>query len=181
MLKDELKISTISIPRKAWFCDPSLYHFLQKAPNLGQIGCFFSYIFQNTPNFANWAHWVCDDNPPIDIPKLTKMHLKTFEHPRQWEPPRGAKWKNLPDFGLFFPMFPLFLDFFPFSLSFSRFFPVFPWFLTIFLLSRGALYPPCSYTGYATEGGGTELLTSCLEALSPPGYAWVALLSTGAM
>ena len=37
--------------------------------------------FQNTPNFANWAHWVCDDNPPIDIPKVTKMHLKTFEHP----------------------------------------------------------------------------------------------------
>ena len=33
MLKVELKIATISIPRKAWFCDPSLYHFLQKAPN----------------------------------------------------------------------------------------------------------------------------------------------------
>ena len=34
MLKVEFKISTISIPRKAWFCDPSLYIFLQKAPNL---------------------------------------------------------------------------------------------------------------------------------------------------
>ena len=56
--------------------------FLQKAPNLEQIGCFFSLIFQNTPNFANWAHWVCEDNPPIDIPRPTKMHLKTFEHPR---------------------------------------------------------------------------------------------------
>ena len=69
--------------------------FLQKAPNLGHIGCFFSYIFQNTPNFANWAHWVCDDNPPIDIPKLTKMHLKTFEHPRipcvSENPPPGVK------------------------------------------------------------------------------------------
>ena len=73
--------------------DPSLYlkkpdfvtHlytiFLEKAPKLRQIGRFLGKIFQNTSNFANWAHWVCDENPPINIPKMTKMHLKTFEHP----------------------------------------------------------------------------------------------------
>ena len=82
MLKVEFKISTISIPRKVWFCDPSVYHFSAKSTQDGAHWVLFSYIFQNTPNFANWAHWVCDDNPPIDIPKLTKMHHKTFEHPR---------------------------------------------------------------------------------------------------
>ena len=42
MLKVEFKISTISIPRKAWFCDPSLYHFLQKAPIWGKLGPFLA-------------------------------------------------------------------------------------------------------------------------------------------
>ena len=66
----------------------------------------------------------------------------------------GAKWKNLPDFGLFFPIFSLFLDFFQFFLSFSRFFPSFSKFLTISLLSGGALCLPCPYTGYATGVSG---------------------------
>ena len=35
MLKVEFKISTISIPRKAWFCDPSLYHFSAKSTQFG--------------------------------------------------------------------------------------------------------------------------------------------------
>ena len=97
MLKVEFKISTISIPRKAWFCDPSLYHFSAKSTQSVANWVLFSWIFQNTPNFANWAHWVCDDNPPIDIPKLSKMHLKTFEHPRipfvsEKPPPPGQEY-----------------------------------------------------------------------------------------
>ena len=35
MLKVEFKISTISIPRKVWFCDPSLYHFSAKSTQFG--------------------------------------------------------------------------------------------------------------------------------------------------
>ena len=35
MLKVEFKISTISIPRKAWFCDPSLYHLSAKSTQFG--------------------------------------------------------------------------------------------------------------------------------------------------
>ena len=27
----------------------------------------FCQIYQNAPNFANWAHWVWNGNPPIDI------------------------------------------------------------------------------------------------------------------
>ena len=43
MLKVEFKISTISIPRKAWFCDPSLYHFFcKKHPIWGKLGAFFA-------------------------------------------------------------------------------------------------------------------------------------------
>ena len=67
MLKVDFRISTISIPQKAWFCDPSLYQF-------EQIGCFFGLISWNTPNFANWAHWVLNGNPPIDIPIMMKKH-----------------------------------------------------------------------------------------------------------
>ena len=66
----------------------------QKTPKLGQIGCFFGQIFQNTPNFANWADWVWNGNPPIDIPQIVKNHLKNFAHPRipfysESPPPRG--------------------------------------------------------------------------------------------
>ena len=32
--------------------------------------------------FPNWGHWVWNGNPPIDVPKMTKKHRKTFEHPR---------------------------------------------------------------------------------------------------
>ena len=82
MLKVDFRILTISIPQKAWFRPISIPFFYKNAPNLGQIVCFFGKIFENTPNLANWAHWVCDQNPPINIPKLRKMHPKTFEHPR---------------------------------------------------------------------------------------------------
>ena len=56
----------------------------------------------------------------------------------------GQSKKNLPDFGLFFPIFPLFLDFFPIFplfLDFSLFFPI----LTIFSLSRGHSAPLALY------------------------------------
>ena len=42
----------------------------------------FCQIFQNAPNFANWAHWVWNRNPPINIPKMTKKHSKSFEYTR---------------------------------------------------------------------------------------------------
>ena len=44
MLKVEFKISTISIPRKAWFCDPSLYHFsAKKHPIWGKLGALAKF------------------------------------------------------------------------------------------------------------------------------------------
>ena len=49
----------------------------------------------------------------------------------------GAKWKNLPDFCLFFLIFPLFFWFFPSFSQFYLIFSSFPQFLAIFLLSRG--------------------------------------------
>ena len=65
--------------------DFETHHFTnlsQKTPKLGQIGCFFGQIFQNTPNFANWADWVWNENPPIDIPKIMKNHPKNSAPPR---------------------------------------------------------------------------------------------------
>ena len=54
-----------------------------------------------------------------------------------------AKWKNFPNVGLFFPIFPLFHDFFQTFLSFSWFFPS-------FFCCQGA------YTGYATDSDGDD-------------------------
>ena len=51
----------------------------------------------------------------------------------------GANWKNLPDFGLFFLIFPPFFPIFP------LFFPIFD---NFFACQGGTL--PCPYTGYAT-------------------------------
>ncbi len=49
---------------------------------LGQTGCYFGKISPNTPNFANWVHWVSDRNPPIDIPNFMKIHPKKQAHIR---------------------------------------------------------------------------------------------------
>ena len=81
MLKVDFRILTISIPQKAWFRPISIPFFYKNAPNLGQIVCFFGKISGNTPNFANWAHWVCDQNPPINIPKLRKCTPKPLSIP----------------------------------------------------------------------------------------------------
>ena len=80
----------------------------------------------------------------------------------------GAKWKNLPDFYLSFPIVPFFPDFstfpdffsvpdfFPLFPDFPRFFPDFPDFSPIFPIFgnffavKGALCPPPPPTGYAT-------------------------------
>ncbi len=56
--------------------------FCRKTTNLGQIGCFLVKISQNTPNFANWVHWVSDRNPPIDIPNFMKIQPKRQAHIR---------------------------------------------------------------------------------------------------
>ena len=59
---------------------------------LNKLGAFLAKF---APNFVNWAHWVWNGNPPIDInQKLRKiMFPKTFQHPRipstsvQWVSP----------------------------------------------------------------------------------------------
>ena len=60
----------------------SLPFFCKKHPIWGKLGAFLAKFSKIHPIFVNWAHWVCDDNPPIDIPKLMKMYLKAFEYPR---------------------------------------------------------------------------------------------------
>ena len=50
MLKVEFKILTISIPRKAWFCDPSLYHFSAKKHSIwGKLGAFLAKFSKKHP------------------------------------------------------------------------------------------------------------------------------------
>ena len=82
-LKVDFRISTISIPQKAWFCDPSLYQIAAKNTQFETNWVLFGLIFRNTPNFAIWAHWVLNGNPSINIPIMTKKHPQTFEHPRK--------------------------------------------------------------------------------------------------
>ena len=36
----------------------------EKTPNLQQIKRFFGQISQNSPNFANWVHWMWNGYPP---------------------------------------------------------------------------------------------------------------------
>ena len=57
-----------SIPREAWFLWPIIISLCHNF--------FLCQIFQNTPNFVNWAHLVWDRNPLIDTPILTKSTLK---------------------------------------------------------------------------------------------------------
>ena len=46
----------------------------RKNTQFGTNWVLFGLIFWNTPNFANWAHWVLNGNPPIDIPIMMKKH-----------------------------------------------------------------------------------------------------------
>ena len=78
----------------------------------------------------------------------------------------GAKWKNLPDFCLFFPIFLLFSQFFPLFSSLSLFTPNLSIFLLIFAIFftvRGHSAPYCN-TDYATGLGYMDglLCTICL-------------------
>ncbi len=62
-------------------CDCVIHHkpnSCKKHPIGNKICAFFGQSFQNAPNLANWAHWVCNGNPPIDVPKMAKKHLKIF-------------------------------------------------------------------------------------------------------
>ncbi len=56
MLKVDFRISTISLPRKVILWPITIPTWCKKTPNLENIGCFFGKIFQNAPNFANWAY-----------------------------------------------------------------------------------------------------------------------------
>ena len=58
MLKVDFRISTISYLEKLDFVTHQYNKLPQKSPNSEKNGCFFGQIFQNTPNFVNWAHWV---------------------------------------------------------------------------------------------------------------------------
>ena len=62
----DFRISTISLPRKVWFCDPSLYQIAAKNTQFETNLVLFG---QNAPNLRNWVHWVWNGNPPIGIPK----------------------------------------------------------------------------------------------------------------
>ena len=77
-LKVDFRISTIFIPQNECFVthhNTKLPQKRQKTANFDQIGCFFCLIFQNTPNFANWVHWVLNGNPSIDmISIMTKKY-----------------------------------------------------------------------------------------------------------
>ena len=73
------KKSLFPIPIKAQLWDPSIYHFLQKNTQFGSHWVLFWQNSQITPNFANWAHWVSDGNPPIDIPNFMKVHPKRLD------------------------------------------------------------------------------------------------------
>ncbi len=78
MLKVDSRISTISIPLKTDFVTITIPNFCKKfVPNW----VLFGQIFKNAPNFANWALWVWNGNPLIDIPKMMKKHPKATEHP----------------------------------------------------------------------------------------------------
>ena len=76
-LKYTFSISTISIPKKARYCDPlaSLYQIAEKTPNLQQIGRFLAQIF---PKFTQ-----CCNLGVLGLErKMTKKHLLAFEHHR---------------------------------------------------------------------------------------------------
>ena len=88
MLKVDFRISTISIPQEAWFCDPS-YQIATKTPNLEQIGCFFSQIFQHTPNFGSGT----ETHPSIyqTWRKITlkPLSIPVYHRPVRTPPPPG--------------------------------------------------------------------------------------------
>ncbi len=43
-----------------------------------KLDVFLAKFSKNTPNFANWAHWISDGlpPPPINIPNFMKLHPK---------------------------------------------------------------------------------------------------------
>ena len=82
-----------------------------------------------------------------------QMHMTTLNMQSLWYDTRnqkcsqpylsgGAKWKNLPNFCLFFPIFPLF----PIFPDLSWLFPI----LGNFFPVRGGTLPPWPHSGYAT-------------------------------
>ncbi len=88
MLKVDFRISTISIPRKVWFCDQSL--LLQKTPNLEQIGCFFGQIFQNAPILQiGCIGSVTETHPSIYQKWAKKNILKPLRIPVYHQPVRA--------------------------------------------------------------------------------------------
>ena len=80
MCHADFAISTFSIPnRKCNFAALHYTIFPQKTQNFAQIGCFLGQIFhtKKQPKFFNLGALVCGNYPPIDIPEMVKMHLKT--------------------------------------------------------------------------------------------------------
>ena len=68
----------------------TVLNFCKKTPPIwNKLGGFLGLIFWNTPNFANWADWVLNGNPQIDIPIMTKKHLKPLIIPVNHQPVRN--------------------------------------------------------------------------------------------
>ena len=81
MLKVDFRILTISIPQKAWFRPISIPFFYKNAPNLGQI-VFFWQNFRKSTQFCKLGALGLWPKSTHQYTKITKMHPKTFEHPR---------------------------------------------------------------------------------------------------
>ena len=85
------------------------------------------------------------------LPKMTSPMMAMWRS--QPSLSGGAKWKNLPDFCLSFPVFPLFHEFPDFSPLFPDFppifVPLFPDFGNLFCC-QGGHSSPCPCTGYTT-------------------------------
>ena len=79
MLKLEFKISTISIPRKAWFCDPSLYHFSAKSTQFG----------------ANWVLFLANFSKIHPILQIGRIRYATITHPSIYQNLRKCTSKPL--------------------------------------------------------------------------------------
>ena len=91
MRKVEFKISTISISRKAWFCDPSLYHFVcKKHPIWCKLGAFLAKFSKIHPILQiGRIRYVTITHPSI-YQNLRKCTSNLWASPYticQWEPP----------------------------------------------------------------------------------------------
>ena len=101
MLKVEFKISTISIPRKAWFCDPSPYHFSAKSTqfraNLRPICKIHPMLQIRRIGYVTITHpsiyqnlWKCTSKPlsipiyhlPVRTPPRVQFPVTVLRGPR---------------------------------------------------------------------------------------------------